>query len=177
MPLVSATPSELAMMRAELWATNPFTRPAVSTLALALVLDHVIARPVRVLPPASLSTATSWIVPSRGMSAVSGVRVTEATGGATTTVVESQMPSQVLATSHAEPGLLSTVTAPVGPTVAIVRSRETHPRRMRPENAPPPCTVPAARMLKFPPNRTEVSRGASASAASAESGAEYHSDR
>ncbi len=173
MPLVSAFPSDVAITRPDCRATSPFTRPVVSTEMLALVVDHAMARPLSTLPAESFSTATICTVPSRGMSVVSGVRVTEATGGTIEIVVESQIPSHVLATMYVVPSFVLSVTEPAGVTVPIVGSRETHASRILPVNAPPPATVPVARMGNTAFTRASVSRGCSVSVCSAESGAAY----
>ena len=62
---------------------------------------------------------------SGSMHHVSGVTSTVATGGATTTVVESQIPGQVAATIHVEPGVFCAVTRPLASIVAMLGSRET----------------------------------------------------
>ena len=66
-------------------AARAVARPADVTLAISeLELDHVIARPAKIVPLLSLATAVSWIVPPTCRLAAAGLTATEATGRRTT---------------------------------------------------------------------------------------------
>src|SRR5437879_1341793 len=74
-----ALPSDVALIVAEPWAT-PVTRPLVDTVArLGSLVDHVIVRPVRMLPAASLATATRRSVSAGPIVMAAGVTATDAT--------------------------------------------------------------------------------------------------
>src|SRR5579872_173804 len=74
---VPVTPSLVAVITAEPGA-SPWTRPSDDTVAIAgALVDHVIDRPVRTLPFASLSVAASCTDLPASMVADAGVTPTD----------------------------------------------------------------------------------------------------
>src|SRR5437867_10265703 len=66
-------------------AATPVTRPLVFTEAIdELLLDQLTARPVRMVPPASLRVAAAWSVPPITTLGDARLTVTVATGRRTT---------------------------------------------------------------------------------------------
>src|SRR5206468_3952791 len=96
MAVVPDTPS-LVAVTVVLPALAAATRPLASTDATAvLLLDHVILRPLRVVPDASFVTATSCMVVPAIRLGFCGVTVTLATGGTVTVrLAEPETPSLV----------------------------------------------------------------------------------
>src|SRR5437763_213903 len=69
-------------------AATPVTRPLELTVATELLLlDHVIARPVRMLPLASLRIAVAWSVAPTATLVEARLTVTDATGTRVTVMV------------------------------------------------------------------------------------------
>ena len=99
------------------------TRPPGDTLAIVGAFDaHATARPVSVLPLASLSVTLSWTVPPTERFAVGGLTTTDATGvRVTVTAAVPDLPSLVavmVAEPAATPVTTPTVTSPLAVTVA-----------------------------------------------------------
>ena len=84
-----------------------------------MLLDHVITRPVSVLPAESLVTTDScWLAPTRTL-AEAGLTATEATGTFATVMVALPVFPSLIAVSVADPEALP-VTRPLALTVATV---------------------------------------------------------
>jgi hypothetical protein len=110
-------PSQLAVIVADPSATVVTTPPVLTNATGALLVDHVIVRPVNGLPLASRGVAVSCTVCPTATLAVAGLTVTDATG----TLVD-VMAAVLVALSHAAVMMAvpaaSAVTNPVPFTVA-----------------------------------------------------------
>ena len=103
MVAVPLLPSLVAVIVTEPTVT-PVTKPVPLTVATArLLLAHVTARPVSVLPAASLVTAESCLVPPMPMLAEAGLTVTEATGTIMTVMAAVPLLLSLVAVMVAEP--------------------------------------------------------------------------
>jgi hypothetical protein len=99
-------------------AVTPRTSPLALTVAVELLLlDHVIDRPVRTLPFASLSVAVSCCVAPSFTVADAGVTVTDATGMWTTVMEDVPLCPSLVAVIVADPAA-TPLTKPLALTVA-----------------------------------------------------------
>src|ERR1041384_3775229 len=105
MAAVPLLPSLVAVIVAEPAATA-VTRPLASTVATAvLLLDHVMTRPVSVLPVESLVTADSCCEPPTTMVGDAGLTVTDATGRTMTVIAAVPLLPSLVAVMVTEPAL------------------------------------------------------------------------
>src|SRR6266566_1243664 len=101
-------------------AATPVTSPlALTVAAVVLLLNHVIARPVRTFPAESFVVAVSCTVPPTAMLPLAGLTVTEATGTRATVMLAVPLFPSLVAVMVAEPVALP-VTSPLEITVAAV---------------------------------------------------------
>src|SRR5437899_2345974 len=101
---VPLCPSLVAVIVAEP-AAIPVTRPlALTTAAAVLSLDHVTARPERVLPFASLGVAVSCTVLPAATLAEAGETATEATATSVTVIAAVPLCPSLVAVIVADPG-------------------------------------------------------------------------
>jgi hypothetical protein len=145
-------------------ADTPVTVPSSATRATPLLLDaKLTARPARVLPAASVTTAPSRTVPPTPTEVLSGVTRTAATGTArTVTVAVADWPSMA-ATIVAEPGAIP-VTWPVDETTATPGSRDDH-ATTRPVMVAPAASVAVAVSCCVAPTVMDDVAGATATRA------------
>ncbi len=116
----------LAAVIVALPGATPVTSPLAETVAMSVSeLDQVTGRPSRTLPPASLTSAVSWIVVPAGMLACAGDTLTEPTGvGLTVTLTEAAL-LPALAVIVALPAATPRTT-PEPSTETTSRSEELH---------------------------------------------------
>src|SRR6266566_5087348 len=101
-------------------AATPVTSPlALTVAAVVLLLNHVIARPVRTFPAESFVVAVSCTLPPTAMLPLAGLTVTEATGTRATVMLAVPLFPSLVAVMVAEPVALP-VTSPLEITVAAV---------------------------------------------------------
>jgi len=133
---VPVIPSLVAVIT-DVPTATPFTSPvAAFTLALAGVPDdHVIVRPVSVLPPASLSVATNVVESPTAMLAADGDTVTVLTGTGTTVTVEVPTLPSLVALIVVVP-VVSVVTTPLCDTLATAGALDAQVTA-RPVSTPP----------------------------------------
>src|SRR2546422_8095146 len=99
-------------------AATPVTSPVADTVAMAgFALVHVIARPVRTLPAASLGVAVSCAVLPTKTFVVAGLTATEATGTVDTVTAAVPLWPSLVAVIVAAP-TATPVTSPLAETVA-----------------------------------------------------------
>jgi len=132
---------------------TPVTTPACETVALfGSLVDHVIVRPVRTFPPASLSVAVNVVVEPLGIEVLAGEIVTVATGttvAAVTVIADVPVLPSLVAVIVAPPAA-TPVTTPLDETVATLAVLVVHvmvrPVRMLPAAslrvAVSPCVCP-----------------------------------
>src|SRR5438046_3706093 len=112
-------PSLVAVIVAEP-ATFAVTSPVLLTVATAVLLEaHVIVRPVRMLPLASLRVAVSCTVWPACTLAEGGVTVTEATGAPATVMLAVPLWPSLVAVMITDPAV-TPVTSPLPLTVAML---------------------------------------------------------
>ena len=133
---VPVLPSLVAVIT-DVPTATPFTSPVAEfTLALAGVPDdHVIVRPVSVLPPASLSVATNVVESPTAMLAADGDTVTVLTGTGTTVTVEVPTLPSLVALIVVVP-VVSVVTTPLCDTLATAGALDAQVTA-RPVSTPP----------------------------------------
>src|SRR5439155_17375716 len=123
---VALLPSLVAVIVA-VPGTTPVTSPLLVTVAmLELLLAHVTVRPVRARPAESCGVAVSCNVCPTRMLAVAGATATEVTGTGVTVIAAVLLLPSLVAVIVADPPSATSVTRPVGDTVATVGALDVH---------------------------------------------------